>query len=55
VQGSPYPVDRWLEAGPIAPGAVVAVRGFALTFIDLALALTEGRGGSFARLEAHRK
>jgi diaminopimelate decarboxylase len=32
----------------IPAGAVVGVRGFALTFIDAALALTEGRGGRFA-------
>ena len=37
------PGDR---PGP-APGATVAIRGFALTFIDAALALTEGRGGRF--------
>ena len=33
-----------------SPGATVAIRGFALTFIDAALALTEGRGGSFEPL-----
>lgn len=38
--GAVYPVGR-LEV--IAPGARVATRGAALTFIDLALALTEGR------------
>ena len=42
------PSSRW-SAGSrrerVAAGAVVAVRGFALTFIDAALALTEGRGG----------
>ncbi len=31
----------------VAPGAKVAARGFALTFIDTALELTEGRGGAF--------
>ena len=41
--GSPFPVDRWLSAAQIAPGSVVAVRGFALTFLDVALALTDGR------------
>jgi uncharacterized NAD(P)/FAD-binding protein YdhS len=51
VQGSPYPVERWLGPDRIPSGAVVAVRGFALTFIDVALALTEGRGGSFTRLD----
>ncbi|MEJ6018614.1 FAD/NAD(P)-binding protein [Corynebacterium sp. H113] len=33
----------------ITEGAVVASRGTALTFIDAALELTEGRGGVFAR------
>jgi uncharacterized NAD(P)/FAD-binding protein YdhS len=42
-----FPVERQLSPGLIAPGASVAVRGFALTFIDAALALTEGRGGVF--------
>ena len=32
----------------IASGEAVAVRGAALTFLDAALALTEGRGGTFA-------
>ncbi|MBB1493605.1 FAD/NAD(P)-binding protein [Propioniciclava sp. MC1595] len=41
---SVYPVSG-LDAVPA--GAVVASRGAALTFIDLALALTEGRGGRF--------
>lgn len=49
-QGSPYPVTQWLSRDRIAAGATVAVRGFALTFIDVALALTEGRGGSFSQL-----
>jgi uncharacterized NAD(P)/FAD-binding protein YdhS len=43
VQGSPFPADHWLAHDRIPPGATVAVRGFALTFIDTALALTEGR------------
>jgi diaminopimelate decarboxylase len=42
-----FPVTRWLAPEHVAPGAVVATRGFALTFIDAAIALTEGRGGSF--------
>ena len=46
-----YPVDRWLARERVAPGATVAMRGFALTFIDAALALTEGRGGSFEPLD----
>ena len=33
----------------IAPGAEVAMKGMGLTFIDAALALTEGRGGRFER------
>jgi uncharacterized NAD(P)/FAD-binding protein YdhS len=43
-----FPVTRMLSRDRVAPGATVAVRGFALTFLDAALALTEGRGGSFA-------
>ena len=42
-----FPVARWLTPDRIAPGARVAIRGFGLTFIDAALALTEGRGSSF--------
>ena len=44
-----YPVERSLSRSEVPPGSVVAVRGFALTMIDAALALTEGRGGSFHR------
>lgn len=40
-----FPVEG---LGAIRPGAVVAVRGFALTALDACLALTEGRGGQFA-------
>ena len=39
--------DIRLDGARIRPGARVVARGFALTFIDAALALTEGRGGSF--------
>jgi uncharacterized NAD(P)/FAD-binding protein YdhS len=46
-----FPVDRTLSCEIVAPGATVAMRGFALTFIDAALALTEGRGGSFEQLD----
>ncbi len=46
-----FPVGRELTLERVQPGAVVAVRGFALTMIDAALALTEGRGGRF--LEGH--
>jgi len=48
---SVFPVGRWLCSQRVRPGATVAVRGFALTFIDAALALTEGRGGSFEALD----
>ena len=43
-----FPVSSRLAHEAVAPGAAVAVRGFALTFVDAALALTEGRGGTFA-------
>ena len=42
-----FPVDRWFGEERIAPGAVVAARGFALTWIDAVLSLFEGRGGQF--------
>jgi len=42
---SPYPVRRALTSARVPPGTVVAVRGFALTFVDVALHLTVGRGG----------
>ena len=48
-----FPVERWLTRERVPPGATVAIRGFALTFIDAALALTEGRGGSFEPLGDH--
>jgi diaminopimelate decarboxylase len=41
---SPAPTAR---PESVPAGGVVAIRGFALTFIDAALALTEGRGGRF--------
>lgn len=44
-----FPVQHWLGPAAVVPGAAVAVRGFALTFLDAALALTEGRGGTFRR------
>jgi diaminopimelate decarboxylase len=46
-----FPVGRRLSRAAVPPGATVAIRGFALTFIDAALALTEGRGGSFEPLD----
>jgi diaminopimelate decarboxylase len=42
-----YPVQARLSRAALASGSTVAVRGFGLSFIDAALALTEGRGGSF--------
>jgi uncharacterized NAD(P)/FAD-binding protein YdhS len=47
---SAFPFEPRVLAG-VTAGATVAVRGFALTFIDLALALTEGRGGTFESLD----
>ena len=38
----------------IRPGEAVATRGAALTFVDAALALTEGRGGRFVSGDGHR-
>jgi hypothetical protein len=42
-----YPAGSELGPTAIPPGAQVRVRGMALTAIDLALMLTEGRGGRF--------
>lgn len=42
---SPYPLSRMDE---IPDGARVATRGAGLSFIDIALAFTEGRGGIFS-------
>jgi len=44
---SPFLVDRVLSEAAIPPGTTVACKGFALTFLDTMLALTEGRGGVF--------
>ena len=44
---SPYPVDQPGGLGDVAPRSIVVVRGMGLTAIDVALALTEGRGGCF--------
>ncbi len=46
-QAKVFPVERELSLERVPPGSRVAVRGFALTMIDAALALTEGRGGTF--------
>tara|TARA_R110002095_G_scaffold33102_1_gene31606 strand:+ start:1521 stop:3233 length:1713 start_codon:yes stop_codon:yes gene_type:complete len=43
-----FPVTDMLNSRRIPAGTQVAVRGFALTFLDACLALTEGRGGSFS-------
>ncbi|WP_296620620.1 FAD/NAD(P)-binding protein [Marivirga sp.] len=40
-----YPVEDKLKN--IREGQIVAIKGMGLTFIDAALALTEGRGGAF--------
>ncbi len=45
-----YPVTKQLTPERIPAGATVQIRGFALTWIDATLALTEGRGGSFHRI-----
>lgn len=42
-----HPVETMLDPASVPPGARVAVRGAALTFLDAALVLTEGRGGRF--------
>jgi uncharacterized NAD(P)/FAD-binding protein YdhS len=44
---SVYPVTERLSREAVPDGAVVGVRGFALTWIDVTLALTVGRGGIF--------
>lgn len=42
-----FPVTEHLTEERVPPGSKVVLRGAALTFIDAALALTEGRGGRF--------
>ena len=42
-----YPTPHRLNRTAVQPGSRVLLRGFGLTFIDAALSLTEGRGGSF--------
>tara|TARA_R100000935_G_scaffold51297_2_gene77677 strand:- start:1987 stop:3537 length:1551 start_codon:yes stop_codon:yes gene_type:complete len=44
---SPFPIDQRLTQTTVPPAATVRCRGFALTFIDTMLALTEGRCGVF--------
>lgn len=48
---SPFPIDERLSRTNVPPGASVACKGFALTFLDTMLAFTEGRGGAFTRTE----
>lgn len=42
-----FPTTTWLSEECVPAGSRVAMRGAALTFIDAALALTEGRNGCF--------
>ncbi|MBK8445297.1 MAG: FAD/NAD(P)-binding protein [Micropruina sp.] len=44
-----YPVDEWLSEARVPSGCTVVCRGAALTFIDAAVTLTQGRGGRFER------
>lgn len=44
---SVFPTEQRLDMNAVPPGSVVGFRGFALTWIDAALALTVGRGGFF--------
>ncbi|MDU9006784.1 FAD/NAD(P)-binding protein [Sedimentitalea todarodis] len=46
---SPFPVTCALTTDAVPPSTSVACKGFALTFIDTMLALTEGRGGVFTQ------
>lgn len=46
-----FPVEQWASSDQVPTGSSVAVRGFGLSFLDAALALTEGRGGIFERLD----
>ena len=45
---SPFPIDQRLTQTAVPPNSTVCCKGFALTFIDTMLALTEGRGGVFS-------
>ncbi|WP_157975551.1 FAD/NAD(P)-binding protein [Brachybacterium sp. YJGR34] len=51
LQPAVLPVTRWLGPERVPPGSRVAMRGAALTFLDAALTLTEGRGGCFELAE----
>lgn len=48
---SVFPVEERLSLDAVRPASTVAVRGFGLSFIDAALALTEGRGGRFEQTD----
>jgi uncharacterized NAD(P)/FAD-binding protein YdhS len=48
-----FPVTSRLSRTLVPPGCTVGVRGFALTFLDAAIALTEGRGGAFESDDHH--
>ena len=48
----PFPVAARLGPDRIPPSTTVAMRGFALSFIDATLALTVGRGGRFEGIAA---
>lgn len=47
----PYPVSQFREAIPEPSKAKVALRGFGLSMIDIARALTEGLGGTFSLVD----
>jgi hypothetical protein len=49
--GSAYPLEATLTRDAVPPGSVVACSGAGLTAIDIALYLSEGRGGAFSREE----
>ncbi len=48
-----FPVAHRLAPSRVPAASRVALRGFALTFLDAALALTEGRGGAFESDDGH--
>lgn len=50
-----FPVKQMLSPARVPRQSSVGVRGFALTFIDACLALTEGRGGTFQCENRHWK
>ncbi len=48
---SPFPIADALTSAAVPSGCAVSCKGFALTFLDTVLALTEGRGGVFCMAE----